>query len=335
MKVFIILGAIFTVVGGALVVFSFLPRGDRVMDEVQGMGSSIAGWSLLPMGLIFLVIGIAFSRISSNRARLLATGIPGQATILSVDDTGVTINDQPMVRFQLRVAALGRPPYDVDHRQIVPRLSVGMVMPGSTLPVRIDPTDPEKLTLDWNGSGVAAMFGARAAPWATAAPNATSVRPNTLSSTGSAIPNTLQAPDDDLNVTPQWSVGPGAGGDVNAVLQQLASMGITLSGGLPNVTVTPSASVDLRPAAAQSLQSTGTLGRAIVRAASATGVVVRGEPLYQVTLDVTPPGGVTYPVSTASLVPPAAVARTVPGTSVPVRIDPANGVNVLVEWMVP
>jgi len=221
----------------------------------------------------------------------------------------------------------------------VPRLAIGMVTPGSTLPVRIDPADPEKLTLDWSGPAAGVMVGAQVAAWAPASPAGAPVRPNTLSTVGTAVPNTLQAPDDDLGMAgmpSHWPVTANpAGVDINALLQQLATMGVTFAGGIPNVTMTTGSSVDLRPGAAQSLQSTGTLARAIVRSAMDTGVVVRGEPLYQVTLDVTPPSGATYPVSTASLVPPAAVPRTASGTNVPVRIDPANAGNVLVEWMVP
>jgi hypothetical protein len=252
-----------------------------------------------------------------------------------VDDTGVTINDQPLVTFQLRVSTPSRPAYDAQQRQVVPRLSIGMVAPGITLPVRVDPSDPEKLTLDWSGSSVMGIAGVQAptawAPGPTAAP----VRPDTLSTMGPTIPNTLQAPDDDLAAPsmppmPRWT-----GGDMNALLQQLTGLGISIPGGPASVTVMPGATIDLSPGATQTPQSTVTPGRAVVRSAMDTGVVVRGDPLFQLTLDVTPPSGATYPVSTASLVPPAARARLAPGTSVPVRIDPANQNSVVVEWMVP
>jgi hypothetical protein len=226
------------------------------------------------------------------------------------------------------VSTPGRPGYDVQHRQVVPRLSIGMVAPGTALPVRIDPSDLEKLTLDWSGSSVMGIAGAQA-------PTAAPVRPNTLSTMGPTIPNTLQAPDDDLAAPPMPPMPQWTGADMNALLQQLSGLGISIPGGPASVTVMPGASIDLSTAATQTLQSTGTVGRAIVRSAMDTGVVVRGDPLFQLTLDVTPPGGATYLVSTASLVPPAARARLAPGTSVPVRIDPANPTSVLVEWMVP
>jgi hypothetical protein len=76
MKVFVVLGAIFTVIRAGLLVYSFLPRGGGPLDEVGTLGSSIAGWTLLPMGLVFLFVGMIITRMTSSRARLLATGIP-------------------------------------------------------------------------------------------------------------------------------------------------------------------------------------------------------------------------------------------------------------------
>jgi hypothetical protein len=71
--------------------------------------------------------------------RLMATGLVGQAVITGVRNTGATINENPIVEFDLRVALDGHPPYGVTHRQVVSRLVVGNFAPGATVPVRVDP----------------------------------------------------------------------------------------------------------------------------------------------------------------------------------------------------
>ncbi|GAT67404.1 lipoprotein [Planomonospora sphaerica] len=81
---------------------------------------------------------------------LLAAGVPATAVVLSMRDTGMTLNDQPMVGFELEVRPTGAAPYRVAHRETLPRLLVGAVLPGSVLSVRIDPADPRRLAVDWN-----------------------------------------------------------------------------------------------------------------------------------------------------------------------------------------
>ncbi|MBG0815510.1 hypothetical protein [Planomonospora sp. ID82291] len=81
---------------------------------------------------------------------LLAGGVPAAAVVLSMRDTGMTVNDQPLVGFELEVRPEGAAPYRVAHRETLPRLLVGAVLPGSALSVRIDPADPRRLAVDWS-----------------------------------------------------------------------------------------------------------------------------------------------------------------------------------------
>jgi len=82
----------------------------------------------------------------AQRAQHLAlNGVPGQATITTIRDTGTTINDHPVVELGLDVTLDGRPPYAVTHTQLISRLAVGGFTPGATVPVRVDPADPNSL----------------------------------------------------------------------------------------------------------------------------------------------------------------------------------------------
>jgi hypothetical protein len=71
--------------------------------------------------------------------RLMAEGLVGHAVITEVRETGSSVNRNPVVEFDLRVALDGREPYPVTHRQVVSRLVVGTFAPGAVVPVRVDP----------------------------------------------------------------------------------------------------------------------------------------------------------------------------------------------------
>jgi hypothetical protein len=79
--------------------------------------------------------------------RLMATGLVGQATITGVRETGASINENPVVEFDLRVLVDGRDPYPVTHRQVVSRLVVGNFGAGATVPVRVDPGDAAEVMI--------------------------------------------------------------------------------------------------------------------------------------------------------------------------------------------
>jgi hypothetical protein len=84
------------------------------------------------------------------RKKVLANGVPGTATLLGVSPTGTVINDINLVcKFQLRVEISGRPVYDVETKETVPMTNMALLIPGSTLAVRVDPEDPAKVFVDW------------------------------------------------------------------------------------------------------------------------------------------------------------------------------------------
>jgi hypothetical protein len=95
--------------------------------------------------LVYLVIG-GFAR---RRAALLLDGIPGSATVLSVEQTGVYINQQPQVRLRMRVEAPGVEPYEVERSEVVPIMALGAIS-GGQLSVAIDPEDPDNVAVDWS-----------------------------------------------------------------------------------------------------------------------------------------------------------------------------------------
>ena len=100
------------------------------------------GPALLGPGIMVLVFGgLALS--SSRRRKLLATGLPGTARIEHIEDTGATVNQQPVVRFTCTVTPQdGSSPYQAVIRQTASRLAAPASLLGRTLEVRIDPKNP-------------------------------------------------------------------------------------------------------------------------------------------------------------------------------------------------
>ncbi len=86
--------------------------------------------------------------------RVGATGVPGSARLLSVTDTGGTMNEHPICEIQLEVTVPGHAPYTTVLRQPVPRMQAPLLQPGGTVAVKVDPNDPTTVVMDWEGQGV-------------------------------------------------------------------------------------------------------------------------------------------------------------------------------------
>jgi hypothetical protein len=107
-----------------------------------------------------------------SRDDLTRTGIPGEGTILSIRETGISFRSglEVLVGFELEVRLPGRAPYNVALEQGVPRLLLGGVLPGSIVTLRVDPADPDDVAIDFSAApragGVPTAMGAPGAPLA-------------------------------------------------------------------------------------------------------------------------------------------------------------------------
>jgi hypothetical protein len=77
--------------------------------------------------------------------RLLQVGRRGHAMVMSVRDTGVSVDDNPETELELCVTLTGTDPYKVTHRQVISRIAIGSLRAGSKVPVRVDPQNPLKV----------------------------------------------------------------------------------------------------------------------------------------------------------------------------------------------
>ena len=69
---------------------------------------------------------------------MLRSGRKGEATIIDIQDTGTTINQQPLVHFTLQVEPIDGSAFEAETEQIIPRLLVHHFQPGLRVPVRYD-----------------------------------------------------------------------------------------------------------------------------------------------------------------------------------------------------
>jgi hypothetical protein len=114
--------------------------------DAQGALLTVA-LSLGISGFVFRAFGKKMGRLSGVDERLREVGIPGTAKIISMSDTGITVNQNPVAGFTLEVSVEGREPYQVDIRQLLSRLMTGAVLPGMTVPVLVDPDKPNRVAI--------------------------------------------------------------------------------------------------------------------------------------------------------------------------------------------
>jgi hypothetical protein len=106
---------------------------------------------VLTLMLVALLAGCAaidrWSGVSQAK-ELEKNGESAQAEILKIWDTGMTVNNDPVVGFDLQVRPEGKPSYDTQTKLRIPRLSISQVQPATVVPVRIDRRNPNRVSLD-------------------------------------------------------------------------------------------------------------------------------------------------------------------------------------------
>lgn len=108
--------------------------------------------SMVPFLLAILAGGCAMiDRMSgvAEARRLQETGLPATATVVKVWDTGITVNDDPVIGLEVEVSRGDGSVYTATiPKSLVSRIDVSRFQPGSTVEVRIDPGDASLVALD-------------------------------------------------------------------------------------------------------------------------------------------------------------------------------------------
>lgn len=139
------LSGLFVVSGIGFVVAGFLIGGEALIPMVA------TGVSLLFVAVVFVLVGRYVRGLDPTE--LLATGVAGTALIISVRDTGVTVNELNAVfELELDVTLPGAPTYRATTKVTVGRVSFGTVQPGMVVAVKVDASDHSRVAVDWAGT---------------------------------------------------------------------------------------------------------------------------------------------------------------------------------------
>ena len=292
----LVLGAVFLVVG---------------LSNSQG-GLLATGAILALTGVIFLGLYIRIRRRRAEAQQLEQTGLAATATVTGITQTGMYINEQPVLGIDLQVTAPGKAPYSVHVREMVPFIMLARVQAGQTYPAKVDPNDPEKILVEWQQGGMAgagAPFGGMPGAFAgmpgafgTTMPAGTdpfafgTAQPAPQASgwnIGGVAPMVVQQPP---SVTYQWPGQPSP--------MPVNPMGTQIPGGVP--------------------------GQATILSSTTAGMDLGGQQLYVLQLQITPSDGrPTYQVTHPVMLPIAQASRVQQGATIPVTIDPSNQNNVV------
>lgn len=98
-----------------------------------------------------IAVPIYFYRNQRKKAEeLMAKGTQGEATILSLQDTGMLINNNPRVTLQMEIRMPYGMPYQITKTMTVPLIRLSQIQVGSVVQVMVDmsdPTNPDKVGL--------------------------------------------------------------------------------------------------------------------------------------------------------------------------------------------
>ncbi len=239
-----------------------------------------------------------------TRKRLEERGAPAVAVIQAVRDTGMSIGgDTPryfVADLTLEVHVEGRQPYQVVHRQRIPRLQIGQVVPGARIAVTVDPEDPGTLMV----TDEALNQKAPMAQWSVPPPVGASTAPAPpMPTPPAAVPGAAPAPQ---------QAQPKRGGLFGMLQSAMQASSQALG----------------QDQESQRILITGTPGVATVLAVRDSGISIGGEtPLYflaDLDLQVQVEGWQPYAVTHRQAIQRLQVSQIVPGVRLAVKVDPAN-----------
>jgi hypothetical protein len=114
-----------------------------------GAGAAAIAGALVAMAAVTTAgCSIADHFTGENESKQVrAVGVPAEATVVQIWDTGVTVNEDPVVGFLLEVHPDGAAPFQAKTKARISRLAIPRVQPGSRLRVLYDPKDESRVAL--------------------------------------------------------------------------------------------------------------------------------------------------------------------------------------------
>jgi hypothetical protein len=134
---------------------------DAVVGDLPGwvgwqLALPILALTLVPMVFAFSGDGILPALTGRNSAAF-RDALIGLGTVTAVRQTGLTLNDQPQLRIDLRVEGADGRVFDSTATLIVPLVELAAMRPGAVLAVRYLPDRTDKVEIDRSGDLAAAQ----------------------------------------------------------------------------------------------------------------------------------------------------------------------------------
>lgn len=139
---FLITSALFVAIGGGALAVGML----GLMPDMPSF-PWLFGGIFFVFGLLPFFLGLALRRAGAAKqimaGELMQSGVKGIGTIVGVDDTGTTINENPRIVIRMRIEPLdGSAPVERSKKATVSRVAVPRV--GERYPAWFDRADPDK-----------------------------------------------------------------------------------------------------------------------------------------------------------------------------------------------
>jgi hypothetical protein len=132
---------------GPIFLVIYFASSDR--DLIGWMLWTGLGVTLLDVALA-VVIAMARTGSAQKTYRLQRTGRRGVAEIVSVEQTGVRINDQPLLELHVRIHGDDITPFEARSKSVIPDYRLPLLYAGPT-PVLVDP-ETNEWEFDWDAA---------------------------------------------------------------------------------------------------------------------------------------------------------------------------------------
>ena len=120
-------------------------------SNLSGIMSMMAWLPYVITAVVLLIVALVvvpMIRRSAQARALLQSGVPAEATILRIWQTGTMLNNNPEIGLELEVRPAGGLPFRAETRLFAQLIQLAHFQPGATLQVRYDPQDTRKVAVE-------------------------------------------------------------------------------------------------------------------------------------------------------------------------------------------
>ena len=121
------------------------------------MGNNLMRLLSIRLLIVFLLSLISSCSIIDNfsgetiNKPIRETGVSASAKVMKIWETGVRINNNPVVGFLLLVTLKDGTSYEAKTKNVVSIVNIPQIQPGAILPVKVDPGNRQLVALDIYG----------------------------------------------------------------------------------------------------------------------------------------------------------------------------------------